>query len=289
MKIKYDDHTIVLPVESGLHLIYDCANGGEFLECLLSYFGQKKKTKCIVFDDEDDLISPKDVELIYFSDKDMNSVYGFKPKTEFNTELSHFIEENQEQYTSIEMIRTNLKELLTDRGLFRFRKILTSGTKMNLEISTANFEVSKILQNLVINSDDLTEQEQMITLYNLYNYIYRKSFRIIYIAFEVDDGTMEWLNSIRSKDALILVENTSTTASYATEFDSLIALSNTGFVEKVKLPRVVAPQISYLFHPIVLKHPAYQNEKIFDLYTYFRDFDRTFMVEFTAAESTEML
>ena len=219
----------------------------------------------------------------------MNSVYGFKPKTEFNTELSHFIEENQEQYTSIEMIRINLKELLTDRGMFRFRKILTSGTTMNLEISTANFEVSKILQNLVINSDDLTEQEQMITLYNLYNYIYRKSFRIIYIDFEVDDSTMEWLNSIRSKDALILVENTSTTASYATEFDSLIALSNTGFVEIVKLPRVVAPQISYLFHPIVLKHPAYQNERIFDLYTYFRDFDRTFMVEFTAAESTEML
>ena len=219
----------------------------------------------------------------------MNSVYGFKPKTKFNTELSHFIEENQEQYTSIEMIRINLKELLTDRGMFRFRKILTSGTKMNLEISTANFEVSKILQNQVIYSDDLTEQEQMITLYNLYNYIYRKSFRIIYIDFEVDDSTMEWLNSIRSKDALILVENTSTTAFYATEFDSLIALSNTGFVEKVKLPRVVAPQISYLFHPIVLKHPAYQNEKIFDLYTYFRDFDRTFMVEFTAAESTEML
>ena len=289
MKIKYDDHTIVLPVEYGLHLIYDCTNSGDFLDCLLSYFGQKKKTRCIVLDDEDDLISPKDVELIYFSDKDMNSVYGFKPKTEFNTELSHFIEENQEQYTSIEMIRTNLKELLTDRGMFRFRKILTSGTKMNLEISTANFEVSKILQNLVINSDDLTEQEQMITLYNLYNYIYRKSFRIIYIAFEVDDGTMEWLNSIRSKDALILVENTSTTASYATEFDSLIALSNTGFVEKVKLPRVVAPQISYLFHPIVLKNPAYQNEKIFDLYACFRDFDRTFIVEFAADETTEML
>lgn len=289
MKIKYDDHTIVLPVESGLHLIYDYTKSREFLECLLSYFGQKKKTRCIVLDDEDDLISPKDVELIYFSDKDMNSVYGFKSKTEFNTELSHFIEENQEQYTSIEMIRINLKELLTDRGMFRFRKILTSGTNMNLEISTANFEVSKILQNLLINSDDLTEQEQMITLYNLYNYIYRKSFRIIYIDFEVDDITMEWLNSIRSKDALILVENTSTTASYATEFDSLIALSNTDFVEKVKLPRVVAPQISYLFHPIVLKHPAYQNEIIFDLYTYFRDFDRTFMVEFAADESTEML
>ena len=66
-------------------------------------------------------------------------------------------------------------------------------------------------------------------------------------------------------------------------------LSNTGFVEKVKLPRVVAPQVSYLFHPIVLKNPAYQNEKIFDFYTYFRDFDRTFMVEFTADENTEML
>ena len=289
MKIKYDDHTIVLPVGSGLHLIYDCTNSRDFLECLLSYFGQKKKTRCIVFDDEGDLISPKDVELIYFSDKDMNSVCGFKPKTEFNTELSHFIEENQEQYTSIEMIRINLKELLTDRGMFRFRKILTSGTTMNLEISTANFEVSKILQNLVINSDDLTEQEQMITLYNLYNYIYRKSFRIIYIDFEVDDVTMEWLNSIRSGNTLILADNNSIPVSYATEFDSLIVLSNTGLVEKVKLPRAVAPQVSYLFHPIVLKNPAYQNEKIFDLYACFRDFDRTFMVEFAADEPTEML
>ena len=289
MKIKYDDHTIVLPVGSGLHLIYDCTNSRDFLECLLSYFGQKKKTRCIVFDDEGDLISPKDVELIYFSDKDMNSVCGFKPKTEFNTELSHFIEENQEQYTSIEMIRINLKELLTDRGMFRFRKILTSGTKMNLEISTANFEVSKILQNLLINSDDLTEQEQMITLYNLYNYIYRKSFRIIYIDFEVDDVTMEWLNSIRSGNTLILADNNSIPVSYATEFDSLIVLSNTGLVEKVKFPRAVAPQVSYLFHPIVLKNPAYQNEKIFDLYACFRDFDRTFMVEFAADEPTEML
>ena len=43
MKIKYDDHTIVLPVEYGLHLIYDCTNSRDFLECLLSYFGQKKK------------------------------------------------------------------------------------------------------------------------------------------------------------------------------------------------------------------------------------------------------
>ena len=94
---------------------------------------------------------------------------------------------------------------------------------------------------------------------------------------------------IKQMTVLILVENTSTTASYATEFDSLIALSNTGFVEKVKLPRVVAPQISYLFHPIVLKNPAYQNEKIFDLYACFRDFDRTFIVEFAADETTEML
>ena len=69
----------------------------------------------------------------------MNSVYGFKPKTEFNTELSHFIEENQEQYTSIEMIRINLKELLTDRGMFRFRKILTSGTKRVCQVNCVSF------------------------------------------------------------------------------------------------------------------------------------------------------
>ena len=107
MKIKYEDHTCILPVSTGMHLVYDSSGESDFLECLISYFGQKKKTKCIVLDDEDDLIAPKDAELIYFSNKDMNSIFGFKPKTEFNNELTHFIEDNQEQYTSIERIRSD--------------------------------------------------------------------------------------------------------------------------------------------------------------------------------------
>ena len=289
MKIKYEDHTCILPVSTGMHLVYDSSGESDFLECLISYFGQKKKTKCIVLDDENDLIAPKDAELIYFSNKDMNGIYGFKPKTEFNNELTHFIEDNQEQYTSIERIRSDLRELLTDSGMYRFRSILTKGTRMNLQISTSNFEISKVLHNLLIDTDLLTEQEQMIALYNLYNFIYRKLFRIIYIDFDVDDTTMEWLNSIRSEDMLILVDNTCIPISLASEFDSLIYLSYTGCVECVNLSKSQAPQVSYLFHPVVLQNPEYQNDKIYDIYAFFRDFDRTFFIDFTADESAETL
>ena len=125
MIIKSNEHTLIIPVHRGLHLIHEMNCKYELLECLNSYFTLKKKTKCIIMDDDHDLISPKDVQFVYISSKeDISSIFDFKPKTLLNSELEKFINENPESYRSIESVRNYLRELLTDEGMYKFMNIL---------------------------------------------------------------------------------------------------------------------------------------------------------------------
>ena len=281
MKIQSNEHTFMIPVKSGLHLLYEANNKYELLDCLNSYFGQKKKTKCIVNDEEGELINPKSIEFIYISSKeDLSAIYDFKPKTLVNSELEKFVEENPQMYQSIDNVRKNLIELLTDEGMFKFINILKNGLHINLTINTTNFSVSKILQTLRIDTDNLTNQEQFILLYNLMLYVHREQFCIVYIDFEVDKKTMEWLNKIKSPNSIILVSNECIEDYYAELFDSIIILSSNEFVENINVDIEEANLVSYALHPIVLKHPEYQNEKIIDLMRLFEDKTSTFLVEF---------
>lgn len=281
MKINSGDHTFMIPVQSGLHILYESNHKNEFVDCMNSYFVQKKKTKCIVKDDEDELIAPKSAEFIYLSSKeDLSSVFDFKQKTLLNTELEKFIGENPQMYQSVEYIRNDLRELLTDQGMFKFMNILINGLAIDVNINTTNFTVSKILQSLSVDIEELTKQEQFMMLYNLLIYINRKQFSIIYIDFEIDEETMEWLNRIKSPNRIILVSNDSIEDYYAELFDSIIILSTNEFVETINIDITKASLLSYVLHPVVMKHPEYQNEKIIDIMRLFRDETSTFLVEF---------
>lgn len=281
MKIKYGDHTLMIPVQSGLHIMYESNLKYELIECLNSYFVQKKKTKCIITDGNDELINPKGAEFIYVSSKeDLSSIFEFKPKTVLNNELEKFIEENPQMYRSMEYLRKDLRELLTDEGMYKFMNILGKGIPNDIKINTTNFTVSKVLQALSIEIETLTVQEQFMMIYNLMIYINRNQFSIVYIDFEVDDETMEWLQRIKSPNRVILVSNDSVETCCAELFDSIIILSTNEFVETVDIDITKASLLSYVLHPIVLNHPEYQNEKIIDIMRLFEDKTSTFLVEF---------
>ncbi len=281
MKIKYGDHTLMIPVQSGLHIMYESNLKYELIECLNSYFVQKKKTKCIITDENDELINPKGAEFIYVSSKeDLSSIFEFKPKTVLNTELEKFIEENPQMYRSMEYLRKDLRELLTDEGMYKFMNILGKGIPNDIRINTTNFTVSKVLQALSIEIETLTVQELFMMIYNLMIYINRNQFSILYIDFEVDDETMEWLQRIKSPNRVILVSNDSVNTCCAELFDSIIILSTNEFVETVDIDITKASLLSYVLHPIVLNHPEYQNEKIIDIMRLFEDKTSTFLVEF---------
>ena len=66
----------------------------------------------------------------------------------------------------------------------------------------------------------------------------------------------------------------------AEEFDSMIVLTTNDFVETLEIDKNNANIISYVLHPIVLKHPEYQTEKIIQILSLFEDKSSTFYVEF---------
>lgn len=282
MKIKTSEEMFIIPASSGLNLLYEIPKQKKLKEYLSYYFGQKKKTKCIVLDEEDDdnLISPADAEWVHFGTKDLVSEFDFKQKTNMNIEISEMIEKNPKMFESIENVRDSLKSLLTDRGMFRLKKILTSGMDVDLEMNISNFDTSKIIENLHLEHDSLSDTECLIILYNLALYLNRNKFVIIYIDFKVDDTVLKWLHSIKDENKLILVENECIDSNQADEFDSLIVLNNTEMVEKLEFPLSYASSVSYFFHSVVIEHPEYQNDKILEFYDVFQGFEETFFAEF---------
>ena len=164
--------------------------------------------------------------------------------------------------------------------MYKFMNILGNGISIDLEFKTTNFTVSKLLQSLKIETESMTLQQQFIILYNLLLYVSRNQYTIVYIDFEIDNESMEWLKRIQSPNRIILVSNEAIDDNDAEEFDSMIVLTTNDFVETLEIDKNKANIISYVLHPIVLKHPEYQTEKIIQILSLFEDKSSTFYVEF---------
>ena len=64
MIIKDEEHYFFIP-NSGLNIICEREYKHDLINDLYSYFNQKKKNKCVVLDDDNNVISNKDVEFIF--------------------------------------------------------------------------------------------------------------------------------------------------------------------------------------------------------------------------------
>lgn len=281
MKIKTEDAIYRIPVSSGVYLTYEMNDKTEILELIFSYFGQKKKTKCIVLDEDDNLISPMDAEIIYLGKKDISAEFDFKPKTDMNAELTAFITNNTEMFESIDVIRDGMKELITDMGMYRLNHILTTGTDISLKFDAGNFDVSKIFQNLRIDVEEMSDQQMRIMLYNLYLFLNRYKYTILYIDHELDETSIKWLMKIKNPDLLVFVENSCIDACQAGLFDGMVIVNNSEMIERLEYQSGYASKISYLFHPVVLRNLDFQNKKILNLWSDFSGCKETFLIEFT--------
>ena len=290
MKIKNDDETFIIPVSSGIHILYENNYKERLISDLSSYFIQKKKTKCLIFDDEDDPIPMKSVNFIYIPQyEDLSAVFEFKPKTMLNSGLSQLIDNNPEMYQTVDQLRSDFRELLTDVGMYRFAKILNKGTDISFRIETSDFDIPRLLQTLGIDTECLTRQQQMIMLYNLQLYINRDKVNICYLDFEVNDEVMLWMENIHTEDTLFLVSNEAIDTEYTNDFETMIILSPYDHLDTIDADISQISLFSYIFHPVVLKHPEYQNEKIFKMMSRFKDSETTFLIDFTADNMFESL
>ena len=289
MKIKTEDAIYRIPVSSGIYLTYEMNEKAEILDLMFSYFGQKKKTKCIVLDEDDNLISPTDAEIIYLGKMDISTEFDFKPKTVMNAELTSFITNNAEMFESIDVIRDGMKELITDRGMYKLNHILTNGTDIILKFDAGNFDASKILQNLRIDVEEMSDLQMRIMLYNLYLFLNRDKYTILYIDHVLDEASIEWLMNIKNPDLLVFVENSFIDACQAGLFDGMVILNNSEMVERLEYQLGYASKISYLFHPVILRNLSFQNKEILNLWNDFSGCKETFLIEFTNEKSAIML
>ena len=280
MKIKTEDSVYLIPIKNGIcSLVSDYT--ADIVNCLSSYFINKKKTKCVILDNEEDLIKYNDVAFIYIpNNEDIKQVFSLKPKTLINSELTIFIENNQEMFSSIENVREQLIELLTDQGMFKLRKIMQQNIENEIKFTVDDFDITRILQSISIDIEELTIQQMYMALYNLLLYISRDKFCLLYIDFELDESTINWLKSIKSDNILLLIKNESINTRNKDVIDYILIEKNSDSIEKIEISKNQINDLVYGFHPYILKNLEYQTEKIRSLMRGFMQNDTSFLIKF---------
>ncbi len=280
MKIKTEDSVYLIPIRNGIcSLVSDYYE--ELINCFTSYFVNKKKNKCVILDDEDDLIKFDDVAFVYIPyGEDLKQIFSFKSKTLINNELSCFIENNQEMFKSIESLREQLIELLTDKGMFRLKRIMQYNINAEINFIVDDFNITRILQSISIETEDLTTQQMYMALYNLSLFVNRDKYCVLYIDFELDDTTVNWLMRLKDKNILLLIKNQCIKSNYKDFIDYILVERNSELIEKMEISREQIKNLIYGFHPFVLGNLDYQTEKILSLMKGFIDLDTSFLIKF---------
>lgn len=283
MKIKSEENVYIIPDLNGA-----CAISSPYVEdivqCLVSYFVAKKKNRCVVIDEDGDLVKNDSVSFIYISkDDDLTSLFNLKPKTLINSEMINFIGSNQEMFKSLEIIRNGLSETLTDQGMIKIRKIMQNHIENNIEFVIDDFDLSRILQCLSVESEELSIQQKYMSLYNLLLYLNKDNYCIVYIDFEIDETTLKWIKANKQNNILFLINNEAISIINNEGIDYLIIESNQDFLEKVEVDCKLKNSILYCFHPYVLKNFEYQTEKNKQIMLDFQDEKTSFLIEFATS------
>lgn len=280
MKIKTEDNVYIIPIGSGIcSLVSNYTE--DIINCFNSYFVNKKKNKCVILDEEDDLIKFNDVAFIYIpNNEDLKQIFNLKPKTLVNNELTAFIENNQEMFSSIENIREQLIELFTDQGMFKIKKIMQHNIDGKISFIIDDFDVARILQSISIDVEQLTIQQMYMALYNLMLYVNRDKFCVVYIDFELDEATINWLRSISDQNILLLIKNETILTRDKEIINYLLIENNIDSIQKIEVNKNQINDFIYGFHPYVLKNIEYQTEKIQSLLNGFSQKDTSFLIKF---------
>lgn len=279
MKIVHDEGTFLLPESNQINLLVSGNHKKKLTECLENYLVQKKKAKCIIYDEEGDVIDSKKMSYISISREiDYSANYAFKPKSLFNTEFSEIIRQNPERFLSMERARESLNGLTSDDGTYKLLRILNYGLTHSVRIDADNFMVEGIIQMLSVNTEELSNEERLLMICNLMFYLHRDEYVVVYLDVDVNDVVANWLMHLDLSNKYILIDNDAVIDCFDMSCN-LIILSNEDFLTEVDCERKEIENVSYLFHPIVLKYLTYQNDIFLKLFQKYADNKTTYFLK----------
>lgn len=277
MKIVSDDDVFIIPLGNNNKIVLVSSEYKDSLiDCLLTYFYSKKKNKCIVYDN-DDVVKMDDISFIYIpNDLSFENNFEFKPKSIMNNEIENFISTNPDNFQTIETIRKNLDELITDKGFYKLKKIIGLGIEKEIQIEVNNLNINSLLQMLYIENNYLTPTEQYIMILNLLLYENRNDITIVYIDKYVDEKLLNWIN-IQNKNIYFILDNEAVFVS--PDYFDLIVLSNCDHVIEQELTNSEIKNLIYMNHQIIKANISLQNEKNVEIFKEFQDKNSTFFLK----------
>lgn len=278
MKIVSDENIFIISFkENNKIVLVSSGFKKELIECLQMYFVSKKKSKCIIYDEEGSIKKMDDICFIYLaSDISLDNNCEFKQKTIMNTEFSEFISNNPECFISIENIRKNMDNLLTDKGFYMLKKILCKGINKDISFEINDFNINSLLQMLSIDDISLTETEKTIMLLNLLIYENRNSVNIVYVDRNFNQEMNDWIEK-QDKNTYFIVDSEAI-LSAPSNYD-LIILSNKDHLIEHELDDDEIKTLVYMNHDIIKANLSLQNEKNVELFNRFNDQSSTFFIK----------
>lgn len=283
MKIIYNESTYLIPEKNIINVVSGRTQK-QLVDCLDMYFNKKKKNYCRIYDSLDSEISNQDISFVYIPyGNEIEQNFLLKPKSYLNNEISHFIEENPLDFLSFENIRNNLKECVSDRGMFTLKNILKQEIDSDFEISLNDFNIHNLLSMLKIDMSQLSLSDCYKILYNLILFENKNKFSIVYIDFPIYEKDLKWLKSHMKDNLLFLIDNDIIHCDISTEIKnfSMIILSDQDYIETQEYDIREFNTISYLQNDFILQHLDMQTEKNIRLIKDFNDKNTTFYLLFS--------
>lgn len=264
----------------------------DIIDCFINQFVKKKRNYCKVLDSENQSIKPTELNFIYYPyGSDINSNFEFGTKSIFNIETTNLIQENENDFKSLEFIREGLRNLTTDHGMYKLREILTRNIECNINFEMSNFDVSKFLSMLDISLDDVSNGERYVMVYNLLLFINRNQFNVIYIDFPITQTVLKWLKSFDQDNILFLLNNDYIVCDSIKELEklSMLIVSDKDYIEKYEYDLNQFNNISYIQNPYTMLHKQQQTEKNIRLMEQFEDKNTTFYLTFNDTYTQDIL
>lgn len=279
MKIKMSDDVFVIPDSNSPIIVEFNGYKAQLIDCLNSYFLQKKKTRCKVFDDFGNEIRCDDANFIYvLKDVSIDNNMELKNKSVINNILTEFIKENPDDFLSIDMIRNGIRSLVTDKGMYKAIRLMTRGIPTDLKVDYGDTKISNIIESLLLEDSLINNSDRIIYLYNLLLYLNREKFNIVLLDSNFTENVERWIKETTSENNMILIDNDSCDC-VRNDCYNLLSLSNQNFCEELLINEKNISLYSYLLHPVVRKNKQYQMEKNREIITEIADENITFFLK----------
>lgn len=279
MIIKMSDDVFVIPDSNSPIIVEFNGYKDQLIDCLNSYFLQKKKTRCKVFDDFGNEIRCDDANFIYvLKDVSIDNNMELKNKSVINNILTEFIKENPDDFLSIDMIRNGIRSLVTDKGMYKAIRLMTRGIPTDLKVDYGDTKISNIIESLLLEDSLINNSDRIIYLYNLLLYLNREKFNIVLLDSNFTENVERWIKETTSENNMILIDNDSCDC-VRNNCYNLLSLSNQNFCEELLINEKNISLYSYLLHPVVRKNKQYQMEKNREIITEIADENITFFLK----------